>query len=97
MCWRVCVSSERRVSTDASLPVVPGAAPPVDEGSAIRLAAALAALGMGATVQGRERLAVIHLPAGVAARMVDEAARRQLIALGRSVGFSHVAVAVGEP
>lgn len=59
-------------------------------------AAALAAAGVRATVEVRARLAVLHLADGSSGALGDVMLRRRVVALGRTAGFTHVAVAVGE-
>lgn len=56
---------------------------------------ALAALGVHGRVEIRARLAVIHLVDGDQERFTDLAVRRRIVAVGREMGFTHVALAVG--
>lgn len=90
------MESEGRESTHGTVPRAPGDASSAAEHCTTRLTVALAALGMRGTVEARERLAVIHLPSAAAGQMVDDALRHRLVALGRSAGFSHVALAIGD-
>ena len=61
-------------------------------GDASGLAAALARLGMPCAVESRARLALLAAPAGVAERLARIEARREVIALAKSHGFTHVAL-----
>jgi hypothetical protein len=59
------------------------------------LAAALAHLGVSCRVEAREGLAIIYPASSGGPRLDDQAVRRQIVALGRERGFTHVAVALG--
>lgn len=58
---------------------------------AVALAAALGAIGIPCVVEPRAGLAVIKA-AGAAARLASTSLRRDVLALGRQHGFTHVAV-----
>jgi hypothetical protein len=61
-------------------------------GDASALAASLAMLGLSCRVEPREGLAVIKAEAGAAAALAAPALRRDVLALAREHGFTHVAV-----
>lgn len=67
-----------------------------DDPSESGLTQALAALGLPARVEIRARLAVIHPVDADQHRLGDLALRRRIVAVGRAMGFTHVALAVGE-
>ena len=58
---------------------------------AVALATALGAIGIASVVEARDGLAVIKA-AGAAARLASSSLRREVLALGRQHGFTHVAV-----
>ena len=58
-------------------------------------AAALAGMGLASAVEDRDGLAVIHPAADVMGRLADPILRRRVVGLGRTHGFTHVAVTVG--
>jgi hypothetical protein len=60
------------------------------------LAAALARLGLPCDVESRARLAVLGTVPETARRLADTATRRDVIALARSHGFTHVAVELAD-
>ena len=57
-----------------------------------QLAARLAQLVSGVEVEARDRLAVLRVPPGEVARLAEPALRRDVLALAKAEGFSHVAV-----
>ena len=57
----------------------------------VALATALGALGIACVVEARAGLAVIKV-AGAAAHLASTSLRRDVLALGRQHGFTHVAV-----
>ena len=63
-----------------------------DAGDASALAAALSALGLPCRVEARVRLAVIMAGPAHAARLTDPASRREVFALAKRHGFTHVAI-----
>jgi hypothetical protein len=61
------------------------------------LATALASLGVEASVEVRETVAVLRMPnAGAAARLRDGSLRRAVIALATTHGFKTVAIELGD-
>ena len=76
---------------ESSGTVAAGSAGP--EASADALGCALAGLGVRVTVQARGRAAFLRaLDDGTAALLRDAALRRRVVALGRTLGFTHVAL-----
>ena len=57
-----------------------------------QLAARLGLLVAGAEVEARDGLAVIRVPPSEAGRLAEPALRRDVLALAKAEGFSHVAV-----
>lgn len=64
----------------------------VDAGDASAFASALRSVGFGCTVEARARLALLVADADVVLRLAEPAARREVIALARTHGFTNVAV-----
>ena len=60
-----------------------------------RLAAQLAGIVGSVQVEARDGLAVLRVPAPDAARLAEPALRREVLALAKAEGFSHVAVELG--
>jgi hypothetical protein len=65
--------------------------PARDASDAVALATALGAIGIACVVEARAGLAVIRVAAG-AAHLASTSLRRDVLALGRQHGFTHVAV-----
>ncbi|HUQ45544.1 MAG TPA: hypothetical protein VM033_02765 [Gemmatimonadaceae bacterium] len=63
-----------------------------DAGDAPAFAAALGALGLPCRVESRARLAVVMAGPSHAARLTDPALRREVFALAKRHGFTHVAI-----
>ena len=63
-----------------------------DAGDAPALAAALGAMGLPCRVESRARLAVIMAGPAHAARLTDPALRREVFALAKQHGFTHLAI-----
>lgn len=57
-----------------------------------QLVAALVGMSIPAGVEPRGTLAVIRVPADVMARLSEPGVRREILALAKAQGFSHVAV-----
>ncbi len=58
-------------------------------------ASALAEMDLGCSVEERGGLAVIRPRGDAMSRLADPAVRRRVVGLGRTHGFTHVAVTVG--
>jgi hypothetical protein len=97
MSWPVFVASDVGRRQCGTLPATADDGSSAVESPGAALAAALAAAGVSATVEVRARLAVVHLADGAGGALGDVTLRRRVVALGRAAGFTHVAVAVGEP
>lgn len=69
----------------------------LEGGHAAALAAALEHLGLPCSVEPRERLAVLRAPERIARQLTDIETRRDMIALAKAHGFTHVAVELTEP
>ncbi|MDB4884920.1 MAG: hypothetical protein JWN79_358 [Gemmatimonadetes bacterium] len=60
-----------------------------------RLVAALVGMSVPGLVEPRGTLAVLRVSADVMARLGEPGVRRQVLALAKAHGFSHVAVELG--
>ena len=60
-----------------------------------RLAAQLAGIVGSVQVEARDGLAVLRVPAAEAARLGEPVLRREVLAMAKAEGFSHVAVELG--
>ncbi len=56
----------------------------------------LADAGLACRIEARERLAVVHPEPGHHLEVADDAVRRHVVGLGRTRGFTHVAIALAE-
>jgi hypothetical protein len=56
---------------------------------------ALAQFGLMCRVEERDGLAIVHPGAASDVQLADTGVRRQIVALARERGFTHVAVALG--
>jgi hypothetical protein len=56
----------------------------------------LADAGLACRVEARERLAVLHPEPGQQVEVGDDAVRRHVVGLGRTRGFTHVAIVLAE-
>jgi hypothetical protein len=59
------------------------------------LVAALVGIGTPGAVEPRGSLAVLRVSADVMARLAEPSVRREMIALAKEHGFTHVAVELG--
>ena len=65
-------------------------------GDAIGFAIALERVGMPCTVESRARLALLAAPVGLAGRLAQHQMRRDVIALAKAHGFTHVALELAD-
>lgn len=89
MCWRESVPVRD--------PEEPTRAPSAVQHRAAELARVLAQLHVHGVIEVVDHVAVIATAPEMADRLADPGVRAAVVATARASGFSHVAVALGEP